>query len=64
MVLEKLFKNKRSFNINNKNDIECYRKFVRENRWGPNGCPFILEYPHVSIPDMIKEKLIRKYLKV
>ena len=32
--------------------------------WGKDGCPFILEFPYMTIPDMIRDKLIHKILKV
>lgn len=56
---------RREFNINSKEDIEVYRSFLQTNSWKVTGsCPFKLEYPYISVPDMIKDKLIRKYLKV
>ena len=38
--------------------------FVVNKAWGINGCPFICEFPFLTIPDMIQEKLIYKFLKV
>jgi hypothetical protein len=64
MILEKIRQSKRNFNVNSIKDIDCFRNFLKQNKWGYTGCPFVLEYPHVSIPDMIKEKLIKKYLKI
>ena len=56
---------KRLFDINNKKDVEIYKSFLETNSWKVSGsCPFQLEYPYLSVPDMIKDKLIRKYLKV
>ena len=56
---------KRKFDINNKQDVEIYKHFLVNHDWKLTGtCPFILEFPYLTIPDMIKDKLIRKYLKV
>lgn len=56
---------KRKFDLNNKRDVEIYKSFLQTNSWKITGsCPFELEYPYNSVPDMIKDKLVRKYLKV
>lgn len=64
MILEKVVKVKRNFNVNNKKDVALYKTFIIQGRWGVDGCPFILEYPYLSVPDMIKDKLIHKYLNI
>ena len=64
-TLEGLRKQKRYFDEDNKVDVELYRQFlVNGNKWGENACPFILEFPSLTVPDMIKDRLIRKFLKV
>ena len=56
---------KRKFDINSKKDVEIYRHFLVNTDWKITGsCPFQLEFPYLTIPDMIKDKLIKKYLKV
>jgi hypothetical protein len=51
--------------MNNKEDVEIYKHFLVHNDWKIVGsCPFELEYPYTSVPDMIKDKLVRKFLKV
>jgi hypothetical protein len=57
-------KERRHFNANDKKDVEIYRQFLTSNSWGDSGCPFILEFPSLTVPDMIKDRLIRKFLKV
>ena len=52
------------FNVNNKQHVEMYRGFLENSYWGRTGCPFELEFPYVTIPDMIKDKLVHKFLKV
>lgn len=61
-VLKK--KVRRQFDINSKQDIDCYKKFLMQHRWGPDGCPFILEEPFDSIPGMLDNKLVRFFLKI
>ena len=57
--------NKRKFDMNKKEDVEIYKHFLVNNNWKVTGsCPFELEYPWNSVPDMIKDKLVRKFLKV
>lgn len=51
------------FDLSNKNHIDTYKKFLVNKSW-KGGCPFQLEYPYLTIPDMIKDKLIRHFLKV
>lgn len=59
------FSNKRKFDVTSKKDVEIYKHFLVYNNWKSSGsCPFELEYPYLSVPDMIKDKLIRKFLKV
>jgi len=56
---------KRKFDMNKKEDVEIYKHFLINNNWKITGsCPFELEYPWNSVPDMIKDKLVRKFLKV
>jgi len=65
MILETLVRQKRYFDANKKKDIESARAFFSNHSWSEDGgCPFILEYPYVSIPDMIKDKLIHKVLGI
>lgn len=56
-----LLKSRRYFNPYNKDDMKAVKKFFTKNRW--DGCPFILEWPYLTIPDMIKSKLTMALLK-
>ena len=60
MVLESINRQKRFFKESSKEDVQLAKTFFAEYRWGSEGCPFILEYPYQSIPDMIKDKLLYK----
>jgi hypothetical protein len=64
MILEMANGTKRKFDVNNKRDIELYKNFLITRRWGATGCPFVLEFPHLTIPDMIKDKMMHKYMKI
>ena len=64
MIFETLPRQKRLFNVNDKKDIAVYKSFLENKTWGIDCCPFSLEEPYMTIPDMIKDKLIYHYLKV
>lgn len=64
MVLETIIRQKRFFNEKSKRDIAIAKQFFKEHSWGIEGCPFILEYPYLTVPDMIKDKLIHKSLGI
>ncbi len=55
--------NKRQFDPLNKRDKAEFTFFLRNDRWQSTVCPFILEWPYLTIPDMIKDKLTRFWLK-
>ena len=63
-VLATVIKPKVFFDVTNEKHVSLYRKFLGTYKWGIDGCPFILEYPYLSIPDMITDKLIHSLLKV
>ncbi len=54
---------KRKFDPKNKKDVESFKLFLAENKWG-GPCPFILEEPYLTIPDMLKDKYIRCQLNI
>lgn len=64
MIIERMIKSKILFEVENKKHISMYKNFLNNGSWGSNGCPFALEFPYLTIPDMIKDKLIHKFLKV
>jgi hypothetical protein len=53
--------NKRCFNPNSKNDIVEYKYFLDNNRW-IGLCPFILEWPYLTVIEMIRSKLILTHI--
>jgi len=53
------------FDVDNKEHVEIYRKFLETQSWRHSrGCVFELEFPYTTVPDMIKDKLIHKFMKV
>lgn len=64
MILETIIQQKRFFDVGNKKDIELVRNFFKTMAWGREGCPFVCEYPYLSVPDMVKDKLLHKALGI
>jgi len=62
MILNKMqqevLSRKSGFDPNNEEHMKQYSYFLKNSRWN-QGCPFFLEWPHVTIPDMIKDKIVR-----
>ena len=53
--------NRRFFDAYDKKDLIEYQYFIENNRW-KNGCPFELEWPHLNVRDMIRDKIVKVYL--
>jgi hypothetical protein len=65
MVLETISRRRRLFNVNDKKDLASAKYFFSHYSWRNEvSCPFILEYPYLSVPDMIKDKLLNKLLGI
>jgi hypothetical protein len=65
MILEKVNRRRRFFDINDRKDIASAKYFFTHHSWrNESGCPFVLEYPFVSVPDMIRSKLTHKHLGI
>jgi hypothetical protein len=54
---------KHLFDPKNKDHIKIFKYFLKENRWGVP-CPFLLEEPYLTIPDMMKDKYIKSQLEI
>lgn len=63
-TFQKNFINKKVFDPNDRKDVEIFKIFLEQNRWPSEGCPFILERPFISVPHMIQDKMVRKFLKI
>jgi len=53
---------RRLFDPTEKNDLIEYKYFLDNSKWR-NNCPFELEWPYLTIPEMIRDKLINTYIK-
>jgi hypothetical protein len=66
MILNKLHQeiqqNRHAFDPNNKDDLDEFRFFIQNGKWR-NICPFFLEWPYLTIPDMVKDKIAQNVLK-
>lgn len=58
---QEIMKNRRMFNASSNEDLEEYSFFLKHNKW-KNICPFFLEWPYLTIPDMLKDKIIKNML--
>ena len=63
-VLAQVQRQRVRFSPDDKKHIDTYRHFVVKRKWENPGCPYELEWPYLSIPDMIKDKIINHYLKI
>ena len=63
-VLAQVQRQRVRFCPDDKKHIDQYRNFVVKRKWDNPGCPYELEWPYLSIPDMIKDKIINHYLKI
>ncbi len=52
---------KRLFDAKSKEDIKEYAYFLKNSKWRVN-CPFIIEWPHLTVTNMITTKLIDAYI--
>jgi len=62
--LEKNAYQRKFFDPSNLGDIKDYRYFMANGKWPQHQCPFILEWPYLTIPDMVADKFIRYTLGV
>lgn len=48
---------KYKFDPTNKQDMLRYKQFTKTGSWGNGGCPYLLEWPWLTIPAMIAHKI-------
>ena len=63
-VLAQVQRQRVRFNPEDTTHVAQYRNFLVNRKWDTLGCPYELEWPYLSIPDMIKDKIINHYLKI
>jgi len=49
------------FDPKDKQHIGLLKSFIKASKWG-TPCPFLLEEPYLTIPDMLKDKYIKSQL--
>ena len=54
----------RLVDVNNTKDMDLAKKFFETYKWGPTGCPFVLEVPWENVPDMLKDKITKYHLNI
>lgn len=59
---QELMKSRRNFDPNSQEDLEEFRFFINNKKW-KGCCPFNLEWPYLTIPDMLKDKITKNILK-
>ncbi len=52
---------KREFDPSDATDLIEYKYFLENSSW-KNGCPFIVEWPFLSVIDMIKHKIVFRHI--
>lgn len=60
-LVSKYLWSKKKFNCSDIEHLKEYDFFLKQNKWGKN-CPFELELPFTSIPQMIENKITNHYL--
>ena len=48
---------KRKFDPTKKSDLAVYKTFITTGSWGTAPCPFELEWPALSVPNMLERKI-------
>lgn len=61
MHLIKLGQDKRDFDPTSITDLTIYHSFLKESKW-PNGCPFNVEWPNVTVTETIQRKVVQHFL--
>jgi hypothetical protein len=52
---------KRTFDPACAEDLRVYQDFLINSRW-KNGCPFIIEWPFLTVVDLIKHKIVKQHI--
>lgn len=64
MILESILSKKRFFDPKSKEDLSMAKKFIKNHSWGNSGCPFFLEFPYTTIPDMMRDKIVHDVMGI
>ena len=64
MLLDNIIKRRYPFYINYEQNVARYAKFLKTGAWCKTVCPFILEHPYDTIPEMITVKLVHRAVNI
>ena len=62
--IEQTARSRKFFDPSNKKDIIEFRFFMTHGKWPAHQCPFYLEWPYLTIPDMIKDRFTKYTLGI
>jgi hypothetical protein len=60
-ISKKALMNREIFDPKNDEHLKITRSYFKENKWG-TFCPFFLEWPYTTVPEMLKDKITRHFL--
>jgi hypothetical protein len=52
---------KREFDPGNKQDLLVYKQFLETGSWS-TGCPFVVEWPFLSVIGCIEDKIVKYHI--
>jgi hypothetical protein len=53
---------KRIFDPRNREDLLEYKHFITKGKWKNGTCPFQLQWPYLTIPNMLHEMVAKHYV--
>ncbi len=63
-IIERNRSVRRIFDPAVKADREDFKYFLINGKWKNNICPFLLDWPYLTVPDMIKDRITRHTLHI
>lgn len=55
-------KPRRVFDPKNRDDLLEYKYFITKGHWKGGSCPFQLQWPYLTIPNMLHEMIAKHYV--
>lgn len=62
-LLSRVVYDRKEFDPFDRDHLLAYKYFIENRKWNGN-CPFHLLWPHDSVPEMIKTKLVNTFIDV
>lgn len=60
-LVSNMFWPRREFDPASSEDLTIYKKFLDDSNW-KNGCPFVIEWPFLTVPDTIQHKIMNHHI--